>query len=113
MSMTLMSAGQNICKLLGIDQDSVTDLFFTEHVSAKVKHKGILLKTNVGCVIVPDIKNAEKMFIFSTTKSRDIAFSLYQHAYTQAQIAGMMKITQPTISRILGGVKNTDEKDCI
>ena len=109
--MTLMSAGRKICRLLDIDPDSVTELFFTEHMTyGKVKRQGVLLKTKVGCVIVPDIENAEKMFIFSTTKTRDIAYSLYQHAYTQSQIAGMMKISQPTICRILEGVLN--EKDC-
>ena len=111
MYISLMSAGRKICRLLDINEDDVTELFFTEHATfGEVKHKGILLKSIHGSVIVPDIENAEKLFIYPSCKTRDLTVALHDHGYTQTQIAGMLKVAQPTICRILKEEKETNIK---
>ena len=100
--MTIMYAGKKICKLLDIKEESVTDLSFTtHHTYGKTCHTGLLMKTkDGGCVIVPDVKNVEKLFIYSEWNLGCIVHDLYQH-YTQHQIAGLLKISQSTVCRIL------------
>lgn len=99
--MTLMTAGRKICSMIDMDPNEVMDLSFTEHDWHGRHFVGILLKSRTDTVVVPDIRNAEKLFIFSTTSINEIIPHLLEHGYAQKRVADMLKVSQSTISRIL------------
>lgn len=99
--MTLMTAGRKICSMIDMDPVEVMDLSFTEHTWHGRHITGILLKSRTETVVVPDIRNAEKLFVFSTTNMAEIIPCLLMHDYPQKHVADMLKLSQPTISRLL------------
>lgn len=100
--MNIFTYGRKICKLIGINEENVTDVSLTSFHKYGTDYTGINIKTKNSFIIVPDINNAENVLIYSTFNTDTLVRELYALNYSQRQISGILKICQPTVSKILG-----------
>lgn len=97
---SLMTAGRKICSMVEIKPNDVCALCWTTHFGIhKMQIKGLVLRTQDSCVVVPDITNVERLFMFSTLDLDIIVPELIHQGYTQNQVAGILHVSQGTISR--------------
>ena len=100
-----MQCARKICTMRGIQQNDVTEIYFVRRKAIHRDHSitGIVLKTDVQVIIVPDINDVEYILEYSgdNMTPRIMVNDLCEtHEFTQRDVAAFLKYSQPTVSRI-------------
>lgn len=106
--MTLMEIGNKVCSMLGIDPEEIIEMAYVQRKlfnSNNLKVKGCVLLTETKYIIVPDLRDAERIYQYDKRKKADIIKDLMFRGMPQAEIAILLRCSQSTVSRILSGRK--------
>ena len=100
--MTLMDCTLKICKMRGVDPSLVNETRFTHMPYKNSIMEGIVIKTEIELIIVPNLMDVELIYSYDTSiwkKEEDIINDLYQHNLSQRLIAQIFRCNQASISR--------------
>ena len=106
--MTLMKIGNKVCSMLGINPEDIIEMAYVERKlfnSDNLKVKGCVLLTETKYIIVPDLRDAERIYQYEKQKKADIIKDLMFRGMPQSEIAVLLRCCQSTVSRILSGRK--------
>lgn len=111
---TLMQCARRICLMRGIPQNDVIEAYFVRRKAIRQDYTitGIVLKTDLQIVIVPDINDCEYILEYSGDNMipgfmvKDLCET---HEFSQRDVATFLRYSQAAVSRIRD-IKHTQRR---
>ena len=102
---TLMQCARKICTMRGIPQNDVTEVYFVRRKAIHQDYEilGIVLKTDIQIVIVPDINDCEYILEYAGENMKPanmVRDLIFDQEFSQRDVAYFLRYSQSAISRI-------------
>lgn len=105
MKPTLMQCARKICVMRGISQNDVTEIYFVRRKAIHQDYEitGIVLKTDIQIIIVPDINDCEYILEYAGENMKPanmVRDLIYVQEFSQRDVAYFLRYSQSAVSRI-------------